>query len=119
MGTNLNDYNMGPGGNLEDDESGRRQRSNPGGVRGTSPQDGELRARLCGSRLRVPFGGVGILLCHEPVVPTGAFEIECVFREAIVDVLPPHERATHGDERRQRTERQGQENAVGERRRIR
>ena len=34
---------MGPGGNLEYDESGRRQRSNPGGVRGTPPKDGELR----------------------------------------------------------------------------
>ena len=74
---------------------------------------------LCGPRLRVPFGGLGVLLCHEPVVPPRALEVERVFREAVVDVLPPHERATHGDERRQRPERERLENAVGERRRIR
>jgi hypothetical protein len=77
---------MGPGGNLEYDESSRRQRSNPGGVRGTSPKDGELRGRLGGSRLRVALRGRRVLLCHEPVVPARAFEVERVFREAVVDL---------------------------------
>ena len=50
---------MGSGGNLEYDESGRRQRSNPGGVRGASPQDGELRRGQPQAGAHVPLVHLG------------------------------------------------------------